>query len=159
MKHINQKSTSIPNNKEWLENVYQKKKNRSLELGIKAINEIILKGGIVSYRNVALKSKEIDPTGKGIHQNTISYNKDLHHYFQEHSTNTKRYNASKQSRKPFVNNLESYKHIKQDRDLDRLRVRYMQLKKSELIDIIIEMEEYIVHQNKDWLKNEFEKFK
>ncbi|MCR8630597.1 hypothetical protein [Paenibacillus radicis (ex Xue et al. 2023)] len=66
--------------------------------------------------------------------------------------------ARKKSNKPLLDDLEEFKHIKPDRDIDRVRQRYMQLSKPELVELIIRMEQYISHQNQYWLKNEFEKF-
>lgn len=145
------------NEREWLESLYDKKRSRSYELGVKAITVLFNEGKTVSYRTVALKSKEIDPDGRGIHQNTITNNKELHDYFLHFST-TKAYKARKKSNKPLLVDLDEFKHIKPDRDIERVRQRYMQLTKPELVELIIRMEQYISHQNQYWLKNEFEKF-
>ena len=58
---------------------------------------------------------------------------------------------------PLDDDLDIFKHIKQDRDIDRVRQRYMQFTKPELVDLLIRMEQYIAYQNQHWLKNEFEK--
>lgn len=156
---MHQKSVSHQaNEREWLESLYDKKRSRSYELGVKAITILFNEGKTVSYRTVALKSKEIDPDGRGIHQNTIINNKELHDYFLQYST-TKAYKARKKSNKRLLGDLEEFKHIKPDRDIDRVRQRYMQLTKPDLVELIIRMEQYISHQNQIWLKNEFEKFK
>lgn len=145
------------NEREWLESLYDKKRSHSYELGVKAITALINEGKTVSYRTVALKSKEIDPDGKGIHQNTITNNKELHDYFLQYST-TKAYKTRKKSNKPLLGDLEVFKHIKPDRDIERVRQRYMQLTKPDLVELIVRMEQYISHQNQIWLKQEFEKF-
>jgi hypothetical protein len=51
-----------------------------------------------------------------------------------------------------------FKHNKHDRDIDRVRQRYMQLTKPELVELLIQMEQYIAYQNQYWLKSEFEKY-
>lgn len=66
---------------EWLQASYDKKKNRSLELGVKAIDTLIKEGETVSYRTVSDKSKVIDPEGIDMHQNTIRKNQELHNHF------------------------------------------------------------------------------
>jgi hypothetical protein len=63
----------------------------------------------------------------------------LHNYFLQHRT-TKVYRPRKRSSKPLDNDLDAFKHIKQDRDIDRVRQRYMQLTKPELVDLLIRME-------------------
>ncbi|WP_139998754.1 hypothetical protein [Paenibacillus paridis] len=153
---MRRKSVSQTNELEWLQASYDKKKNRSLELGVKAIDTLIKEGKTISYRTVSDKTKAIDPERIGIHQNTIRKNQELHNHFLQHST-TKAYRPRKRSRKPLDDDLDAFKHIKQDRDIDRVRQRYMQLTKPELVDLIIRMEQYIGYQNQNWLKNEFEK--
>ncbi|SDT53988.1 hypothetical protein SAMN05444162_4855 [Paenibacillaceae bacterium GAS479] len=145
------------NDREWLESLYDKKRSRSYEFGVKAITVLLNEGKTVSYRTVAQRSKEIDPDGRGIHQNTITNNKELHDYFLQFST-TKTYKPRKKANKSLLDDLDAFKHIKLDRDVERVRQRYMQLTKSDLVELIIRMEQYISHQNKNWLKNEFEKF-
>lgn len=54
--------------------------------------------------------------------------------------------------------FDDLKHIKEDRELERVRRRYMQLKKSELVELLIRAEQYIASQNNLWLKTEFEKY-
>lgn len=93
---------------------YDKKKNRSLELDVKAIDTLIKEVKTISYRTVSDKSKVIDPEGIGIHQNTISKNQELHNHFLQYRT-------------------------------------------TELVDLLIRMEQYIANQNQHWLKSEFEK--
>jgi hypothetical protein len=155
---MRRKSVSPQTNElEWLQALYDMKKNRSLELGIKAIDVLIKEGTQVSYRTVSDKSKEIDPNGIGIHQNTIRKNQELQNHFLKHRT-TKVLKSRGSSHKHLDDNLDAFKHIKQDRDVDRVRQRYMKYTKPELVDLLIRMEQYIAHQNQHWLKNEFEKF-
>lgn len=154
-----QKSASPQTNeREWLQSLYDEKKKRSFELGVKAIDLLVKEGSSVSYRTVSDKSKKIDSEGIGIHPNTIRKNKELHAYFSEHIT-AKVYKPRKSSRVLIESDLDSFKQIKQDRDLARVRQRYMQLTKIELVDLLIRMEQYIANQNQNWLKNQFESFK
>ncbi|MNI32064.1 hypothetical protein D3C73_859640 [compost metagenome] len=80
---------------------YDKKKNRSLELGVKAIDTLIKEGKTVSYRTVSDKSKVIDPE-----------NQELHNHFLQYRT-TKVYNPRKRSSKPLDNDLDAFKHQNQ----------------------------------------------
>jgi hypothetical protein len=157
MRHMRRKSVSQTNELEWLQASYDKRKSRSVELGVKAIDELIKEGKSVSYRTVSDKSKAIDPEGIGIHQNTIRKNPELHNHFLKLCT-TKAYRPRKRSYKPLDDDLDAFKHIKEDRDIDRVRQRYMQLTKPELVDLLIRMEQYIAYQNQYWLKSEFEKY-
>ncbi|MNH42391.1 hypothetical protein D3C79_1040790 [compost metagenome] len=58
MRHMRRKSVSPQTTElEWLQASYDKKKKRSLELGVKAIDTLIKEGKTVSYRTVSDKSK------------------------------------------------------------------------------------------------------
>ncbi|WP_270881619.1 hypothetical protein [Paenibacillus aestuarii] len=154
-----QKSVSPQTNeREWLQSLYDDKKKRSFELGVKAIDLLVKEGSSVSYRTVSDKSKIIDSEGIGIHPNTIRKNKELHAYFSKHIS-AKFYKPRKSSRVPIAGDLDSFKQIKQERDITRVKQRYMQLTKNELVDLLIHMEQYIAKQNQHWLKNQFESFK
>lgn len=155
---MHQKFTS-PQNKEvvWLQESYERRKERSLELGIRAIDALKEEGKSISYTTVADKTKQLDPTGIGIHQNTIRKNKELKQYFSEHRT-SKTYDRRKTIQIDRNDILDEYKSIKEDRDLERVKQRYMQLTKLEIVELLIRTEQYIAQQNKIWLKNQFEKF-
>ncbi|MCY9669905.1 hypothetical protein M5X11_34195 [Paenibacillus alginolyticus] len=155
-----QKSVSPQTNeREWLQSLYDEKKKRSFELGVKAIDLLVKEGSSVSYRTVSDKSKKIDAEGIGIHPNTIRKNKELHAYFSKHISAKLLYKPRKSSRVPIASDLDSFKQIKQDRDITRVKQRYMQLTKNELVNQLIQMEQYIANQNQHWLKNQFESFK
>jgi hypothetical protein len=51
-----------------------------------------------------------------------------------------------------------FTQVKEQRDLERARRRYMKLTKSELIELLIQSEQYIAQNNKLWLKDELEKY-
>ncbi|KRE39666.1 hypothetical protein [Paenibacillus sp. Soil522] len=82
-------------------------------------------------------------------QEKSDLNLELVHEFRGHSDN---WGAV------FFVPLESFKQIKLDRDLERVRQRYMQSTKAELVNHLIRLEQYVAQQNQIWLKNEFEKY-
>jgi hypothetical protein len=53
------------NERAWLKEIYQKRSNRSVEIGKQAIDLLIKKGIPVTYTNIAEQSKEIDTMEKG----------------------------------------------------------------------------------------------
>jgi hypothetical protein len=67
------------------------------------------------------------------------------------TSTTKVYSPRITSHKSLQDDLDAFKHIKQDRDVIRVRQRYMQRTKPELVDLLIRMEQYIALQNKHWL--------
>lgn len=122
-----------------------------------AINSLLKDGKVISYRSVALRSKEIDPEGKGIHPNTVKSNEDLYSYYLEHCSSTNCTLERRDKRKIIIDD-SMYRSIKLGRDIESVKKRYSRLSKRELISLLINAEQYIAGQNQIWLKNEFEKF-
>lgn len=139
--------------KPWLSHQNDIARNRIYKLGVKAIQSLLKDGLTVSYRNIAARSKELDETGQGIHANSVKNNKDLYDYYLKYSKITPKPVRVKIR----VGDLD-FKNIKLDRDIERVKRRYHQLTKSELIELLVNAEQYIAEQNRTWIKTQFESF-
>jgi hypothetical protein len=115
---------------------------RLYSLGVKAIDSLMKEDKKVSYRSVAMKSKEIDPEGKGIHTNTIKVNEQLYLYYLQHSS-VKVSIVEKRDRSQIVLDDTFFRNIKLGRDIDSVKKRYSKLSKRELIAHLINAEQYI----------------
>ncbi|MGV7116679.1 hypothetical protein [Paenibacillus kyungheensis] len=147
------------NKKPWLDSIYLKRKNRTFELGKRSIDELIKQGIKISYRKIAELSKKIDNENKGIHPNSIKSNPELYDYYKE---NTKiKLKTKKSLSASFKTEVSARKYnlIKSNRDIPALRRRYMKYKKNELIELLINAEQYIADSNQRWIVSQFEKFK
>ncbi|NBI30896.1 hypothetical protein [Chengkuizengella marina] len=145
------------NEKIWLQNNNEKIKEDRYKLGVKAIDALISEEKPISYRSISNKSKELDIKNKGIHPNTIKNNKKLYEYYIKHSSSKKL--TKRHSRKHIKIGDHDFKSIKIDRDVERVKRRYMQLNKLELVELLINAEQYIAEQNQIWIKSQFESFK
>lgn len=79
------------------------------------------------------------------------YQAGSHQWLEEHK-------PRKRAVKQLMDDMDSFKQIKINRDLERVRQRYIQSTKAELVEHLIRLEQYVAQQNQIWLKNEFEKF-
>lgn len=152
---MNPKFESNTNKKTWLENNNEEAKKRIYRLGKKAVDSLIKDSIPISYRNIATKTKELDKSGKGIHPNSVKNNEELYAYYQKYS----KFKTSKNTTKKIRINEMDYTHIKIDRDIQRVKGRYMKMSKQELVELLIQAEQYIAEQNKTWIKTQFESFK
>lgn len=145
--------------KPWLDSVYLQRKNRTFELGKRSIDELRKQGIKISYRKIGEISKLIDEEKKGIHPNSIKSNPELYSYYKENVQI--KLKTKKSLSTSFKSEVSSRKYnlIKQDRDLPALRRRYMKNKKNELIELLINAEQYIAENNQRWIVSQFEKFK
>ncbi|WP_138751400.1 hypothetical protein [Paenibacillus sinopodophylli] len=153
MSNLNRKFESTTD-KPWLTAKNEDSRKRIYKLGVNAIQSLLKEAIEISYRNIATRSKEIDISGRGIHPNSVKNNKDLYEYYLKHS---KKKPKTTKKTKIKVGELD-FKNIKLDRNLERVKGRYMQLSKLELVELLINAEQYIAEQNQTWVKTQFENF-
>lgn len=141
--------------KPWLEEAYEKRKDHTYEIGRRAIDELVKQGKRVSYRSIEAASRSLDPSGKGVHANTVGSNEQLYQYYLQFAKSEKRSKTSGKTSFPSAD----YENLKPNRDLLQVRKRYMRLSRSELAEKLIQAEEYIAQNQLEWQKSIFEHFK
>lgn len=143
--------------KPWLDSIYLQRKDRTFELGKRSIDELRKQGIKISYRKIAEISKLIDEEKKGIHPNSIKSNPELYNYYKENAQF--KLNTRKSLSLSFKSEVSSRKYnlMNTNRDQTALRSRYMKFKKNELIELLINAEEYIAENNQRWVISQFEK--
>ncbi|MDF1997324.1 hypothetical protein [Peribacillus frigoritolerans] len=143
----------------WLKSVHEQRKERSIQLGKQAIDTLVSDGIPVTYKNIQEKSKELDSQGKGIHSNTIKRNEKLYSYYKQHS---KTFKVSQGKKKPLSNTTfdeSAIRKISPKRNLSNVRTKYMKFSKEELVNRLIQTEQYVALNHKKWVANHFEMFK
>jgi len=148
---------STKQEKTWLNEINEQRKQRSLELGIQAIDQLIQEKKKISYASVSQTSKLIDPEGKGIHTNTIKSNAELLTYFLD--KRNKKYLKKKITTTDVSStHFPNFMSLKPERDVARLKKQYLAMNKKELVDRLIQIEEYVAIHNKRWINEQFEKY-
>lgn len=145
--------------KEWLEKVHQQRKERSVSIGIQTIDFLVEQGIPVTYHNISYHSKAFDEKEKGIHINTIKRNEELYEHYKKYSRTYKVKNARKKPEKPSIFDESTLRRISPERELTNVRKKYMQLSKDELVNRLIEVEQYVAKNQRRWVSNQFEQFK
>lgn len=157
---MNRKQELIHSDKrEWLEKVHQQRKERSVCIGIQTIDFLVSKGIPVTYHNISDHSKAFDDKEKGIHINTIKRNEELYEYYKKHSRSYAVKNTRKKPENPSIFDESTLRRISPKRDLKTAKKRYMQLSKEDLVNRLIEVEQYVVQNQQRWVNNQFERFK
>ncbi|MEK5217069.1 MULTISPECIES: hypothetical protein [Psychrobacillus] len=146
-------------NHQWLDKVHQQRKKRSVSIGIQTIDFLVAQDIPVTYHNISEHSKAFDDKEKGIHINTIKRNEELYEYYKKHSRTYKVKNARKKPEKPTTFDESTLRRISPNRDSDNARKKYMQLSKAELVNRLIEVEQYVAENQRRWVSNQFEQFK
>ncbi|MGG4471198.1 hypothetical protein ABER68_24755 [Paenibacillus alvei] len=144
--------------REWLDKkVYGPKKKRSIDLAKEAILILNRRNINITIQNIHEVSKEIDSRGKGLHRNTIRTNPEVYALYIENRTHQK---IGRSNGQFSLAHRESYmqylKHIKRDRDLYQVNKRYKRLTKQELINRLINCEQYVAETRDQWLFEQFQ---
>ncbi|MEH6945376.1 hypothetical protein [Bacillus sp. JJ722] len=164
MNNIERKKTmtltfNSTNEKPWLKENHQKRRERTIQIGKKTIDLLREKDISVTFANIAQWSKEVDDEGKGIHLNTIRTNEHLYEYYKQNSKTFKQNeNNKKVNPKGTVKDID-FHNIKPNRNLDNLYRRYMEFSKQELVQRLILAEQYISENENKWVSAHFESFK
>ncbi|MEY9973490.1 hypothetical protein ABH966_003890 [Lysinibacillus sp. RC46] len=144
---------------QWLDQVHQQRKKRSVSIGKQTIDFLVTQGIPVTYHNISEHSKAFDDKGKGIHMNTIKRNEELHAYYQQYSRTYKVKNTHKKSVMPSKFDETALRRISSERDINNAKKKYMQLSKEELVNRLLAVEQYVAENHQRWVANHFEQFK
>lgn len=132
---------------------------RALKLGKQAIDKLVLEEKPVTLRNVSMKSKEIDPGGKGIHFRTVQTNEELNEYYKKYSDSYRKRKILREAKKPPIKvNEIDYIRIKPDRDIKAVEKRYMSKNKRDLVKQLIQAEQYIARNEERWFGDHFNNY-
>lgn len=160
MKILTQKLSSTKGStpREWLvDKVYAPKKKRSVELAKLAVEALLERNQKVTIQAIHEVSKEIDSNGKGLHRNTITGNQEVYEVYLEYRTYLKTVQVNGRTSPSSRERYEKYlKHLKIDRDLSLVRNRYKRLTKQELINRLIQCEQYVAERSHQWLLEQFQ---
>jgi uncharacterized protein Smg (DUF494 family) len=134
-----------------LQPVYSAREQRTIDLVARSIDALVAAGQPVSFSTIEAKSKTLDLEGQGISKSAIARNKTANAYYQKHrshkSLSKKRSKAPK--RLPSLNTFT----INPERNIKRVRQRYVAFTKEELVDRLIAMENLLAKQQQDWHSN------
>ncbi|WP_053376062.1 hypothetical protein [Paenibacillus sp. FJAT-27812] len=134
---------------------YAAKKERTFKLGSAAIDSLLKEKIKPTFRKIAERATAIDEEKRGFHPNTVKTNEDLYRYYLEKCNS-----RGKKVKTQKIKIIEKdFNHLKLDRDIERVKRRYLQLSKIELVTLLLNAEQFIAEQNQTWLKNQFNAFK
>jgi hypothetical protein len=126
----------------WLLKHYQEKRERTITLVKAAVDQLVNEQQTVTIEAICHKSLALDPEGRGIKKSAILENAEAHAYYQKHSSSyqTMKQRNRKQRRKPLSPDPQPLR-IDPNRDVDRVRYRYLQLTKAEIVERLLTVEQ------------------
>ena len=136
----------------WLEEkVYTRLRQRTIDLVKRSVDALCKEKRRVSLSTVAAKSRELDVEGKGkgISESAILDNQEARAYYEQHRSWR---GSSRQRAKPLVVALPaSPGAVRPGRDEQRVRQRYLRMRKETLVERLITAERTQAEQRERWL--------
>jgi len=131
--------------------VYEPKRQRTVDLVKSSVDELLKEKQRVSLASVATKSKEIDPEGRGISESAILDNDEARVYYESHrSWRGSRRKRSNSNPSP----VTAGRVVKLDRDVARVRQRYLQRSKEALVEQLLLLEQAYAESEERWLQRQ-----
>jgi hypothetical protein len=127
----------------WLKLHYEAKRQRTIHLVKAAIDQLIREQQTVTIEAICRKSVEVDAEGRGVKKSAILENEDAHAYYRKHSTTYQTAKNRNRKVRQETRTRASAQPLRIDpnRDVDRVRYRYLQLTKAELVDRLLDVEQ------------------
>ncbi len=136
----------------WLLKHYEEKRQRTVSLVKTAVDRLLTEKQKVTIEAICRTSVELDSEGRGVKKSAIMENLQAHAYYREHSDSYRAAQARKQQR---VRQGKSPPQpaqllcIDPKRDRERVRYRYLQMTKADLVERLLGVEQAYadVHQH------------
>ena len=135
----------------WLLKHYEEKRQRTVSLVKAAVDRLLTEKQKVTIEAICRTSVELDAEGRGVKKSAIMENPDAHAYYREHSDS---YRAAQARKQQMIRKGKSTPRpaqplrIDPKRDRERVRYRYLQMTKADLVERLLSVEQAYadVHQ-------------
>lgn len=125
----------------WLQTHYEARRQRTVKLVKAAVDRLKREKQAVTIEAICRLSQDIDPQGKGIKKAGVLGNAEAYAYYQKHSTS---YRVAQRRKHPSLRRVTTNTkplRIDPDRDVNRVRRRYLQQYKTELVERLLTVEQ------------------
>ncbi len=145
----------------WLLKHYEEKRQRTVYLVKAAVDRLLTQKQRVSIEAICRTSVELDPEGRGVKKSAILENAEAHAYYREHSDSYRAVQARKQR---VVRGGKSVPRpaqplrINPKRDRERVRYRYLQMTKAELVERLLTVEQAYADVHQQLVQLQFQLF-
>ncbi len=140
----------------WLQaQVYEPKRQRTVDLVKSSVDALLKDKQRISLSTVVAKSKELDTEGdgKGISESAILDNDEARVYYESHRS----WRGSRRKRSNSKPTLVTVgRVVKLDRDVARVRQRYLRRSKEALVEQLLLLEQSYAESEERWLQRQDE---
>ena len=151
-------STEAKRSRPWLQVHYEARKKRTVDLVKASVDRLAREKQTVTIEAICRLSKEIDPLGKGIKKAGVLGNAEAHAYYQKHSSS---YQIAQGRKCPPMRKKRVTAQplrIDPDRDVNRVRQRYLKQSKADLAERLLTVEQTYAEAQEHLAYLQFELF-
>lgn len=125
----------------WLQKHYQQKRERTVRLVKATVDQLVKEGETVTIEAICRRSVQIDAEGRGVKKSAVLENEEAHAYYRAHSVSYRATAARKRIGKVVNTSVQAHPlRIDAHRDVDRVRYRYLQMTKPEIVERLLQVE-------------------
>jgi hypothetical protein len=107
-----------------------------------AVDQLVRERQTVTIEAICRKSVEVDPEGRGVKKSALLENQEAHAYYCEHSASYQAVKSRKRVSKSTKDAAQAHSlRIDPHRDLERVRYRYLQMTKAEIVERLLTVEQ------------------
>ncbi len=126
----------------WLQKHYQEKRERTVRLVKATVDQLVKEGQAVTIEAICHKSAEIDAESRGVRKSALLENQEAHAYYRAHSASYRAVQARKRTGKSAKAPVQAHPlRIDPQRDVERVRYRYLQMTKPEVVNRLLQVEQ------------------
>jgi hypothetical protein len=125
------------------------------------VNHLVNEGQTVTLEAICRISLALDPQGRGVKKSAILENPEAHAYYRQHSTS---YLAAKNRKRQATRQEKPVKQpalplrIDPNRDVERVRYRYLQMTKPEIVERLLTFEQAYADLHQELAHLQFQLF-
>ncbi len=145
----------------WLQKHYQEKRERTVRLVKATVDQLVKEDQTVTIEAICRRSAGLDPEGRGVKKSAILENSEAHSYYRQHSTSYKAAQSHKhRATRKGLNGVSSMQPLRIDpnRTVERVRYRYLQQTKAELVERLLMVEQAYAEGQQQLARLQFELF-
>ncbi len=141
MTHPSVSNAQTSSTRPWLKKVHEAKRQRTIGLVKLTVDRLVQEGKNVTIEAICHLSPELDPLHKGVKKSSILDNPAAHEYYREHSSSYQAMHGRKRHSSHKRWEPAQLPRIDPKRDEKRVRSRYLQHTKADLVDRLLHMEQ------------------
>ena len=141
---MKQPSELNPRPRPWLNTYHEARKQQTIEIVRATVDHLVREERTVTIEAICRLSVEVDPQGKGVRKAGILGNEVAYAYYREHSSSyqmahqrSHRFEKGKQRTASSVSRIS----IDPNRDISRVRSRYLSRTKADLVERLLTVEQ------------------